>query len=141
MRTYIDTSILGAYYCPEPSSAAAETALRSIGEPVISSLTEVEFCSLVAKKYRLGEFGESKARKILEAFTAHVADGYYHRLALTAEHYTRARSLVGALGTTLHPLDALHLALALTQKLPLLTADSILAAAARRHKVKTTLVK
>ena len=40
---YIDTSVLGAYYCPEPSSATAENALRQIAVPVISTLTEVEF--------------------------------------------------------------------------------------------------
>jgi len=40
---YIDTSILGAYYCPESLSSAAETVLRGIGTPVISVLSEVEF--------------------------------------------------------------------------------------------------
>jgi len=141
MKAYIDTSVLGAYYCPEPLSAAAEEALRSVEGPVISSLTEVEFFSLVAKKYRLMELSEPKARQILETFTSHVADGYYQRLTLTAEHYAKARSLVGAFTATLHTLDALHFALAMSEKLPILTSDSILAEAARKHKVKTTLVK
>ena len=46
---YVDTSILAAYYCPEPLSAAAEDALRRIEAPAISVLTEVEFCSLLLK--------------------------------------------------------------------------------------------
>jgi predicted nucleic acid-binding protein len=141
MNAYIETSILGAYYCPEPLSAAAEQALRGVETPVISSLTEVEFFSLVAKKHRLQELREPKARQILEAFAAHVADGYYRRLTLTAEHYAHARHLIGSFQTTLHTLDALHLALALSEKLSLLTADNILAAAARKHGVKATLVK
>lgn len=141
MSAYVDTSVLGAYYCPEPLSPAAEEALRRVEGPVISSLTEVEFFSLIAKKYRLKELTEPKARRTLGTFTAHVADGYYRRLTLTAEHYAKARSLIGAFNTALHTLDALHLALAISEKLPLLTADSTLAAAARKFKVKTTLVK
>ena len=141
MKAYIDTSVLGAYYCPEPLSAAAEKALRRIDDPVISSLTEVEFYSLVAKKYRLNELSESKARQALEAFTAHVADGYYRRLMLAGDHYASARTLISAFNTALHTLDALHLALAISEKLPVLTADSILSTAASKHRVKVTLIK
>lgn len=140
MSTYVDASVLGAYYCPEPLSATADEALRRIEDPVISSLTEVEFCSLIAKKYRLKELTESKARRVLETFTTHVADSYYQRLMLNAEHYTRARHLIGSFSATLHTLDALHLALAMSEKLSLLTADNILATAARRQRIKVTLV-
>lgn len=141
MTVYVDTSVLGAYYCPESLSAMAEQALRGVEDPVISSLTEVEFFSLVAKKHRLKELTEPKARRALGTFTAHVADGYYRRLMLSAEYYTKARSLLGSFNTTLHTLDALHLALAISEKLPLLTADSTLATAARKFKVKAILVK
>lgn len=141
MTVYVDTSVLGAYYCPEPLSAMAEQALRGVEDPVISSLTEVEFFSLVAKKHRLRELSEPKARRALGIFTAHVADGYYRRLMLNAEHYAKARSLIGSFNTALHTLDALHLALAVSEKLPLLTADSTLAAAARKFRVKAMLVK
>lgn len=141
MTVYIDTSVLGAYYCPEPLSNVVEEILRGVEGPVISSLTEVELFSLVAKKYRMKELTEPKARRALGAFAAHVADGYYRRLVLTAEHYAKARTLIGALSVTLHALDALHLALAISEKIPLLTADVTLAAAARKFRVKTTLVK
>jgi hypothetical protein len=50
--TYIDTSVLGAYYCPEPLSMNAETASRRIKIPVISVLSEVEFTSLISRKRR-----------------------------------------------------------------------------------------
>ena len=49
---YVDTSVLGACYCPEALSAAAERALRAIEAPVISSLTGVELASLVARRHR-----------------------------------------------------------------------------------------
>lgn len=141
MSAYVDTSVLGAYYCPEPLSKAAEDALRHIKDPCISVLTEVEFHSLVAKKQRLKELSERQARELLDLFGGHVADGFYRRIALTTEHYFKARYLIGSFDSVLHTLDALHLAVALAESLPLFTADNRLAVAAKRHKSKVTLVK
>lgn len=134
---YVDTSVLGAYYCPEALSAAAERALRAVETPVISTLTEVEFTSLVARKRRLGELTSRQAMDVLELFQAHVDEGHYRRRSLTAEHFLRARDLIGSLTTALRTLDALHLAVTLYEDLPLLTADRDLARAARRHRART----
>lgn len=134
---YVDTSVLGAYYCPEALSTAAEHALRAIQTPVISTLTEVELTSLVARKRRLGELSPRQALDVLELFQTHVEEGYYRRISLTAEHFLRARELIGSLTTSLHTLDALHLAAALHEDIPLLTADRELAKAARRHRART----
>ena len=73
---YVDTSVLGAYYCPEALSAVAETALRTIRTPVISLLSEVEFCSLISRKRRLKEFNERQAEQILDLFGTHVVEGF-----------------------------------------------------------------
>ena len=40
---YADTSVLVAYYCPEPLSEKAEALLTTHEQPVISALAEVEF--------------------------------------------------------------------------------------------------
>jgi predicted nucleic acid-binding protein len=133
---YVDTSVLGAYYCPEALSTAAERTLRAIATPVISTLTEVELTSLIARKRRLGELTARQALDVLELFQTHVDEGYYRRLTLGAEHYLRARELIGSLTTALHTLDALHLAVALGEDLPLLTADRDLARAARRYHAR-----
>jgi len=138
---YIDTGVLGAYYCPEALSAAAETALRRVRTPVISLLSEVEFCSLIARKRRLKEFNERQAKQILDLFGTHVAEGFYRRLALTTEHFLSARQLLAAEVGSLHTLDALHLTVALTEKLALMTADRDFAKAARRHKIPVILIK
>ena len=140
-RAYIDTSVLGAYYCPESLSAAAEDALRRIEAPVISILSEVEFCSLISKKRRLKELNQRQATEILDLFATHVAEGFYRRMVLTAQHYLNARQLIASLQIKLHTLDALHLAAAATETLTLLTADRELAAAARRHKSSVILIK
>lgn len=140
MNAYVDTSVLGAYYCPEALSSTAEDALRRIESPVISSLSELEFCSLIAKKRRLKELTAAQVQKTLDLFANHVSEGFYRRVSLTAEHYLKARQLIGSTRIPLHTLDALHLAAAMTEALPILTADRGLAAAAKRHKVKVILI-
>ena len=137
---YVDTSVLGAYYCPEPLSLKADKIMQAIANPVISLLTEVEFFSLVAKKRRQRDFSDAKARKIHGEFLAHTTNGYYRRVAISVDHYLKARDMIGQLKTTLRTLDVLHLAIALQEKLPLLTSDKALVAAARYFKVKATLL-
>ena len=141
MSAYVDTSVLGAYYCPEKLSSAAEAALRLIDEPVISILSEVELHSLIAKKRRLKELTPSQARKVLELFGNHVSEGFYRRINLTGEHYLKARQLIAATQIPLHTLDALHLAAAMAESLPLLTADKGLAEAAKRHGSEVILIE
>ena len=137
---YVDTSVLGAYYCPESLSAAAERALKKVRAPVISPLSEVEFASLISRKRRLGEVGAGQARQVLDLFESHVAEGYYRRMELTTEHFLRARQLIASPGSTLATLDAVHLASAITASIPLLTADKELARAAKHHGHRVTLV-
>jgi predicted nucleic acid-binding protein len=138
---YIDTSVLGAYYCPESLSAAAEAALRQIKTPVIALLSEVEFCSLLSRKRRLNELTERQMRAILELFSSHVAGDFYRRVTLAGEHFLTACKLLASAHGTLRTLDSLHLAVALAENLPLMTADQDLAKAAKRHKSAVILIK
>jgi predicted nucleic acid-binding protein len=123
------------------TSAAAEDALRRIEVPVISILSEVEFCTLISKKRRLKELNQRQAKEVLDLFATHVAEGFYRRMVLTAEHYLKARQLIASMDIKLHTLDALHLSAATAETLTLLTADRGLAAAARRHKSSVNLIK
>lgn len=138
---YIDTSILGAYYCPEPLSTAAEKALRQFKTPVISVLSEVEFCSLISKKYRLEELRQRQAKEILDLFSNHVAEGFYRRISLNTEHFVKARLLVASMNSSLRTLDALHLAVALLEGLTVVTGDREFARAGKRHKADTLLIR
>jgi uncharacterized protein len=138
---YIDTSVLGAYYCPESLSVVAENALRQTKTPVISNLSEVEFCSLISRKRRLKELGEVQAKAILDLFANHVAEGFYRRMSLSNEHFIKARQLLESLDSSLRSLDALHLAAAMAETITMMTADRDLAKAAKRHKIGTVLVR
>ena len=138
---YIDTSVLGAYYCPEALSTTAEEALRAVTAPVISLLSEVEFASLLSRKRRLKEINERQAKDILDLFETHVAEGFYRRMSLTTEHFLKARQLVVSAQSALRTLDSLHLAAAISESLPLMTADRELAKEAKRHKNSVILIK
>ncbi len=140
MTVYVDTSVLGAYYCPEDLSAAAERAITVLDALMISPLTEVEFVSLVMRKRRARDFTLRKANKILETFWAHVADGYYKKIKIESEHFHAARDLIAKNKHNLRTLDALHLALAHANALTLLTADRSLAAAAKAAGVAVTRI-
>lgn len=138
---YVDTSVLGAYYCPEALSEKAEDALRRIPGPVISSLSDVEFCSLISRKRQLRELGERQANEILALFDSHMAQGFYRRVSLSAGHFLKARQLLSDAANGLRTLDALHLAAAVTESLTMLTADRHLAKVARRIKTAVVFIK
>jgi predicted nucleic acid-binding protein len=138
---YIDTSILGAYHCPEPLSATVEDELLKIKTPVVSVLSEVEFCTLISQKCRLKELKARRAKEILDLFSSHVAEGFYRRISLSTEHFIKARQFLASMDNSLRTLDALHLAAALTEGLTLMTADRQFARAAKRHKGNTSLIR
>ncbi len=128
---YIDTSVLGAYYTPEPLSEKAQAFLRRTELPVISMLTEVELCSLVAKKIRVGDFGTIQGRRIINEFRRHLGEGYFRIIEPEQKHYARAVEMLAAFKTPLRSLDALHLAIVMAENLPVVTADATFARAAR----------
>lgn len=138
---YVDTSVLGAYYCPEPMSAEAERALHRIRIPAISALGEVELFSLIARKRRLRELTENQAQAVRDLFDNQLAEGFFQRISLRGEHFVRARQLVSVRAHALRTLDALHLAVAIGASLPILTADQGLARAARRESSPVMLIR
>jgi uncharacterized protein with PIN domain len=70
---YIDTSVLVAYYCPEPLSKPAQQAIRRADPPTISPLVELELYSAVAAKVRSGDLDEAAAVRIITLLARHLA--------------------------------------------------------------------
>ena len=141
-NAYIDTSVLGAYYCPEPLSMIAQETLRAVASPIISTLCEVEFSSLIARKRRENDLRASEAQDILALFASHLAEGFYRRIALSTEHCRVARELLDAHNLSLRTLDALHLGIVSVEGVDLVTADLQLAtAAAKSGKTVVIVVK
>lgn len=127
---YIDTSVLVAYYFPEPLSERVESFLTTCSQPAISRLTEVEICSALARRIRLGELAKIDADRLTAAFLLHIEESMYTLLSLTDDHYRLAREWMASWNTTLKTLDALHLALAASGGLTMVTADQQLARSA-----------
>lgn len=133
---YFDTSTLMPYYRPEPLSSKIQATLLKAKEPVvISPLVEVEFASILARLVRMRELDARGADAIQAAFSQDIASSCYQVLGLTSAHYKQARDWLIERKTPLRTLDALHLAVAHASNARLVTADAILASAARKHGV------
>ncbi len=137
---YIDTSVLAAYYCPEPLSDVAEDYLLSERRPAISQLTEVELASAVSRKVRDKTLSEKDGFRILDTFQSHIDASMYTYLILDSRHYRLARSWISRLSTPLRTLDALHLAASTTSDLELITADKKLAESAIELGIAAKLI-
>jgi uncharacterized protein len=137
---YIDTSVLVAYYCPEPLSEAAQKAIGASDAPVVSPLVELELYSALAAKVRERELDAVAARLVLAMFHRHQAQNCYLIVPIGAAEYAQARDWIGRFSTPLRAADALHLAAALGNGLTLLTADRALARSARVLDVECDLI-
>ena len=137
---YVDTSVLAAYYCPEPGSLKVEKALRKLPVPVISHLVETELYSAVSRKVRMKELSRQDANLIISQFNLHVEKRFYHMLPIGARHYRIAREWLGRVDTALRTLDALHLAVAYAENIPILSTDSNLCKAATFFGIKVNKI-
>ena len=137
---YLDTSVLGALYIPEALSAAA-AAVVGAAPPAISALTEVEFASVVARRLRERTISAADGALVLRTFDAHLADRRYRRLPIAAETFVEASRLLRSGAAPLSTLDALHLAVAASNRESICTADKQFARAAARLGAKVHLVR
>jgi predicted nucleic acid-binding protein len=122
---YLDTSVIVAYYCPESMSLRAQYLLQEHVKPALSFLTEVEFASAVAKKVRQNELDGVDGKRILAKFTSHVDAGLFRIIPVEKHHWQLARGWIDILTTPLRTLDALHLAIASSEELQLVTSDKL----------------
>jgi predicted nucleic acid-binding protein len=120
---YVDTSVLVAYYCPERLSEKAEKLLMSFVRPAISSLTEVEFFSAISGKVRKKEINLKDAGRLTARLLAHIDADHYSYILIEGHHYRLARDWIGMFKMDLRTLDAIHLAVASSEGLSLLTSD------------------
>lgn len=139
--TYVDTSVLVAYYCPEPLSKEAERRLRELAPPVISILTDVEVHSALAKNVRRDELTDEDAQRIQDLFRRHCRRALYHTVALREVDFRRAREWMAQRSTALRTLDALHLSVADRHDLRLLTADQGMHRAAAQLAIPTDVLE
>ena len=138
---YIDTSVLVAYYCPEPISEAAERLLQRVENPSISSLTEVELVSAIARKIREKELSVADGNRILNQYRSHREAAVLPLIILTEAHFQTAFNMLSKFSPPLKTLDALHLSVAIVNELVIVTADRQLQNAAKDLGVKSKIIK
>ena len=141
MTVYVDTSVLVAYYCPEPLSQKVEDFITVQLKPAISALTEVELFSALSRKVREEGMGRKDASRIASKFISHVDHFMYAFLSLEDHHYRLARDWIGLFKFPLRSLDALHLAIAASEKLTVVTADRNLSNSAKALGIGAILLK
>ncbi len=138
---YLDTSILVAYYCPEPLSEAAEKLILRAEQPSLSLLTEVELASALARKIREKEISQEDGNRVLTEFQSHLTQFLFRRIPIEREHYNFAFNWLAQFTTSLRILDALHLAVAAGNNLEVITADQQLSRSARKLGVRSRLLR
>ncbi|MBW1961580.1 MAG: type II toxin-antitoxin system VapC family toxin [Deltaproteobacteria bacterium] len=138
---YIDTSVLVAYYCPEPMSETVERFLKGIEGPTISSLTEVELVSAIARKIREKELSVGDGNRIINQYLLHRKDAILLLIAITDAHFQAAFKMLSRFSPPLKTLDALHLSVAMVNDLVIVTADRRLKNAAKHLGIKSRLIR
>jgi hypothetical protein len=137
---YVDTSVLVAYYSPEILSEKAEAFLTMQDRVAISNLTELELFSALSRKVREEQIEKSDAVKIAGRFLSHIDGSFFEYLTVEPRHYRLARDWIGLFNTPLRSLDALHLAIAASNGVPLVTADVGLAKSGSNLGIETVLL-
>lgn len=138
---FLDTSILTSYYCPEARTAAIQRELSRLRNPVISPLVKLEFHCAVARKVRSGALALADARRIISEFDLHLREPRFISVEVREGDYDQAQHWVAQMAAPLRAMDALHLAVASSGNLTLLTADEALAASAKKFGVKCRFIK
>ena len=136
----LDTSVIVPFYVPESVSVRVQR-LFSSGTPLaITALGEVEFHSAISRLVRMKSISKDAGKRVIEAFASHVQQKRFAFRPITRLQYEQARDWIGALTTSLRTLDALQLATAHANGLPLATADRALARSAKRLGIECKLV-
>jgi predicted nucleic acid-binding protein len=91
LTVYIDTSVLVAYYCPEPLSENAETFITAQSELTISALTEIEMFSALSRKVQEKAMDRHDAGRVAAKFISHLDGHYFTYLPVEAHHFRLAR--------------------------------------------------
>lgn len=140
MAAYVDTSVLAAYYCPEALSSLAQAEITSLRAPTISRLVDLEFCSAVSLKVRVGQLDHASANRVLSLFDLHKGAGAYQIAEVGVAEYRLAHQWISRFSTSLRTLDALHLATAFANGITLLTSDLKLSQSADQLGVDNRLL-
>lgn len=137
---YPDTCVLLPLFIEEQGSTVAQRMAMEFtkgGElPIlVSDATRLEFIAVISRNVRTHLLTKEQAQQVITAFEHECENGFL-TLPVQVADFRMAYDFIARLDTSLRTLDALHLAIAHTNKCTLLTADKQLAAAAAMLEVE-----
>ena len=131
LSVHLDTSVLVALFLDDPFAERADLALRGKSLPTfVSDLAGAEFCSAVARHFRMGELSAVAAQEAFADFDRWCEDMAGRAEVLPGDMQV-ARNLIRTLRFTLRTPDALHIAIAQRLGAELATFDDRMADCAR----------
>lgn len=127
---YLDTSVLVALLTCEPAAERVSAWLRHQGSGSlhISGWTTTEFSSALSLKLRSGQLDVSQKTSALAAFN-HLVTRSLVTLPVSPSDYHAAARLCDRTELGLRAGDSLHIAIAVSNGLPLATLDKVMAGA------------
>lgn len=128
---FLDTSIVVALYIPEEKSSRAEKLIAQEKQLAVCSLTEVEFNSAVSRQVRMKALSRNQGHQVISEFQLHQKQRVFIPYPIMQKDYEIARDWLSTFDSSLRTLDALHLAVAYSNKLTLATADKDFAKSAK----------
>lgn len=135
---YVDTCALIKLYVPESDSDKVQASVLGQVALMTSELAMVETSSVLARHVREGRLIGAGQKKIWDAFSRHIQEGYWKLAGLNADTYKLASDLIFRCPAhiPLRTLDALHLAVCIENKAyPLCTLDLVMRKAAQYFKI------
>ncbi len=117
MTRYFDTSFLVPLLISEPRTAQVEKFFENLHEGEIllfSRWGQLEFASVAARLFRMGEMSANDAQTVIGEFNRLLIQSFRLHTP-TADDFRRARNFIGDFQTKLRSGDALHLAMAANQ--------------------------
>ncbi|MDZ7621938.1 MAG: type II toxin-antitoxin system VapC family toxin [Candidatus Competibacteraceae bacterium] len=131
-RAYLDTSALAKWYLNEPGSEDFVRYIQDLDVAVISSLTQTEMRSLLARRRRMGELTHELESVVYASFLDDITQGSLQLYSVEDTRFAEAVNLISRYPEhPLRTLDALHLAVARHWEVEsLATADAVMAGAA-----------
>jgi predicted nucleic acid-binding protein len=133
--------VLVAYYCPEPLSEKVETFITGQSKLTISALTEIEMFSALSRKVREKAMDRHDAGRVTAKFIFHLDGHYFTYLPVETHHFRLARDWIGMFKLNLRTLDALHLAIASSEGLSIVTTDKNLLKSAKGLGLSSILLE
>jgi predicted nucleic acid-binding protein len=139
---YIDTSALAKWYLPETGADTFSAWMQRQEETCISSLSKIEFRSLLARRQRMDLLTPLQVQELYAIFQQDCQDGHLLHFPVTDQHILNAALMIESLPTVaLRTLDALHLSIAHDISATIMaTADKVMAQAAQLIGIEVELI-